>query len=153
MQLSSLWTRWLTPRAKTIRHTAACRTRERRFPLQLMQLEDRSTPAATHFGAVALTPPVAGTADGFTVEALNADNTVDTGYTGTVHFTSTDLAAMLPSDSTLIAGTGTGAFMATFETAGTQTITATDTVTSSITGTSNGVTVVAAAATHFAVSA
>src|SRR5205085_382082 len=69
---------------------------------------------------------------------------------GTVHFTSSDGAATLPANSTLTNGTGT--FNATLRTLGNQTITATDTVTSSIAGTSNAIAVSAAAATHFAVS-
>src|SRR5207245_1992475 len=78
-------------------------------------------------------------------------NNTDTGYTGTVHFTSSDGQAVLPSNSSLSNGTGT--FSATLETAGSQTITATDTLTASITGTSDTITVSAAAATHFTVSA
>src|SRR5207248_3213659 len=56
-----------------------------------------------------------------------------TAYTGTVHFTSTDPQATLPTDATLTSGTGT--FSATLKTAGSRTLTATDTVTGSITGT------------------
>ena len=66
------------------------------------------------------------------------DNLVS-GYTGTVHFTSTDNAAdvacaMLRSP---MASTTTSYF----NTAGTQTVTATDATDGSITGTSNNVTV------------
>src|SRR5207237_5883322 len=50
------------------------------------------------------------------------------------HFTSTDAAATLPANSALTNGAGT--FTATLNTIGNQTITATDTVDSSITGTS-----------------
>src|SRR5206468_3527099 len=87
----------------------------------------------------------------FTVTALDASNNPVTGYTGTVHFASSDGAATLPANTTLTGGTGT--FSATLRTAGAQTLTATDTVTTSITGTSNTITVSAAAATHFTVSA
>ena len=55
------------------------------------------------------------------------------------HFTSTDGAAVLPANSTLTNGTGT--FSATLKTVGTQTITATDTVTASITGASGTIVV------------
>ena len=106
---------------------------------------------ATHFAVSAPASATAGVAFNFTVTALDAGNAIDTGYTGTVHFTSTDGAGALPADSILTNGTGT--FSATLKTAGNQSITATDTVTSSITGTSNTITVAAAAATHFAVSA
>src|SRR4029077_2405448 len=72
------------------------------------------------------------------------------GYAGTVHFTSSDGQASLPANSTLTAGLGT--FSATLKTAGSQTITATDTATLAITG-SAAVTLSAATATHFSVSA
>ena len=84
----------------------------------------------------------AGTAFNFTVTALDQFNNTASGYTGMVHFTSTDSQASLPANSTLTNGLGT--FSATLKTVGSQTITATDTVTSSITGTSNTITVTAA---------
>src|SRR5262249_22572487 len=77
-------------------------------------------------------------------------NNPATQYAGTVHFTSSDGQAILPTDSTLTNGTGT--FAATLGTAGSQTLTATDTNTS-ITGTSGTISVSAANATHFSVSA
>src|SRR5205823_5656783 len=77
-------------------------------------------------------------------------NTV-TNYTGTVHFTTTDGQAVLLADSTLTNGTGT--FSVTLKTSGNQTITGTDTVTNTITGTSGNVVVSAAAATHYSVTA
>jgi len=87
----------------------------------------------------------------FTVIALEQNNnTTDSSYTGTVHFTSTDGAAKLPGDMMLTNGTGT--FSATFNTAGTQTISVNDTTSPGILGTSNLVTV-SAVATQFAVSA
>src|SRR5205807_75515 len=81
--------------------------------------------------------------------ALDQFNNTDTGYLGVVHFTSTDGAATLPGNSTLTNGVGT--FSATLKTAGSRTITATDTAVSSVMGTSNPITVSTAAATHFAV--
>src|SRR5205085_8419517 len=93
----------------------------------------------------------AGSAFSFTVTAQDQFNNTATGYAGTVHFTSSDGQAVLPSNSTLTSGTGM--FSATLKTAGAQTLTATDTVTSSITGTSNTIMVGAAAAIHFSVSA
>jgi hypothetical protein len=84
----------------------------------------------------------AGNAGSFTVTALNADGTTDTSYTGTVHFTSSDSMAGLPADySFTAADAGTHTFSATFKTAGTQSITATDTASTSITGTDGGITV------------
>ena len=55
-----------------------------------------------------------------------------TSYTGTVHFSSTDLHATLPADSQLSGGTGV--FSATFQTAGVQTLTASDATNSGING-------------------
>ena len=45
-----------------------------------------------------------------------ATNAMATGYTGTVHFTSSDGAAVLPANSTLTNGVGT--FSVTLKTAG-----------------------------------
>src|SRR5665213_141373 len=98
---------------------------------------------ATHFTVTAPANATAGTAFTATVTALDASNTATTGYTGTVHFTSSDPQAVLPANATLTAGAGT--FNVTYKTAGNQTLTATDTVTSSITGTS-GATIVSAGA-------
>jgi hypothetical protein len=93
----------------------------------------------------------AGVAQTFTVTALNADGTVDTGYSGTVHFTSTDPRAVLPANTTLTHGTGT--FVATLETAGLQSITATDTTTGAMTGYEALISVTPAAASQFVLSA
>ena len=110
-----------------------------------------SAAAATHFSVVAPASATAGTSFSFTVTALDGTNATDTGYTGTVHFTSPDGQAVLPADSTLTSGVGT--FSATLKTAGNQTITATDNFNASITGTSGSINVSPAAATHYAVSA
>src|SRR6266704_2095084 len=106
---------------------------------------------ATHFSVNAPSSATAGAAFSFTVAALDASNNPATGYSGTVHFSSSDGAVTLPVDSTLSSGTGT--FSATLKTAGSRTITATDTVSSSITGTSGAITVSPAAATHFTLAA
>lgn len=112
-----------------------------------------TTPAgsATHFSVTAPSTATAGTAFNFTVTALDQNNVTAAGYTGTVHFTSTDGSATMPANSTLTNGVGT--FSVALKKGGTQTITATDTVTSTITGTSNGIAVGAATATHFTFSA
>src|SRR5205085_1641773 len=67
-----------------------------------------------------------------------------TGYAGILHFTSSDGQAALPANSTLT--NGTGSFSATLKTAGTQSLTATDSVTAGITGSQSGITVNPAAA-------
>jgi Bacterial Ig-like domain (group 3) len=69
----------------------------------------------------------------------NAGTSVLTGYTGTVHFTSSDPAAVLPVDYTFIVGDGgRHHFVAKLNTSGSQTITAADTV---LKGTDSPVTV------------
>jgi hypothetical protein len=71
-----------------------------------------------------------------TVTIRDAANNIATGYTGTVHFTSTDPAAVLPANYTFVAAdAGTHTFTVTLNTGGTRSITATDTVTSSLTST------------------
>jgi hypothetical protein len=93
----------------------------------------------THLLVSAPSTATAGKAISFKVTALDASNLIDPNYTGTVHFTSTDVNAELPPDGKLTKGKGT--LSATLNTSGIQTITATDTVTSSITGTSNKISV------------
>ena len=85
-----------------------------------------------------------GTSFNITVTAYTPTGAVDTGYSDLVQFTSTDGAAVLPSSSTLT--NGTGQFPVTLNTAGTQTITATDTTFSTVTATSATVTVASAVA-------
>jgi hypothetical protein len=101
------------------------------------------TNAATHFLVTGPDSSLARQTIQVTVSALDAANNTSTGYPGTVHFTSSDTQAKLPGDSTLMAGTGN--FSVTFETAGTDTLTATDTAKGSITGMAS-VTVTTAAA-------
>src|SRR5439155_1300874 len=84
----------------------------------------------------------AGSAFNVTVTAKDAFGNTATGYAGIVHFTSTDGQAVLPANYTFVAGdSGTHIFSTILKTAGAQTVTATDTVTSSITGTTNSITV------------
>src|SRR5205085_1982790 len=89
-----------------------------------------SAASATHFAVSAPATATAAVPFSFTVTAEDAFGNTDTAYAGTVHFTSSDGASTLPANSTLTAGTGT--FSATLATLGAQTITATDTVDSSI---------------------
>ncbi len=108
----------------------------------------QSNPGATHFSVTASPSSLtAGSSTSITVTALDASGNVVTGYTGTVHFTSSDTQAILPPNSTLTNGTGT--FSVTLATAGNQTVTATDASVGSITG-STTVTVSAAAASKLA---
>jgi hypothetical protein len=81
----------------------------------------------------------------FTISALDAANNESTGYSGTVDFTSSDPQAVFAANPVTLTS-GTGQFKATLENAGSQSITATDAVTSSLTITSGSITVTAPAA-------
>jgi streptogramin lyase len=94
--------------------------------------------AASHFGIATPSGATVGVAFPFTLTALDPFGNTAAGYAGTVHFSSSDAGANLPADGTLAGGTGT--FSATLNTAGNQTLTATDTATSSVTGTSSPIT-------------
>lgn len=92
-------------------------------------------PTATHFAVFAFPRAGVGSQTGFTVVALDAANQPVRNYTGTVHFTSTDAGATLPADYTFTADDrGVHRFTATFATAGSQTLTATDMANSSLAG-------------------
>ena len=89
----------------------------------------------------------------FTVTAFDPYRNIATGYLGTVHFSSSDPDASLPTNYTFaVANAGTMTFSATLVTAGTQKLTATDTTTSTITGTESNITVQASAAQFLTVS-
>jgi hypothetical protein len=78
----------------------------------------------------------------FTVTAYDPYGNVATGYTGTVHFTSSDPRAVLPADYTFTAADlGVHTFTATFNTVGTEWLAATDTLNSSVTGIETGIVV------------
>ena len=91
-----------------------------------------SPAAASRFVISAPASSTAGIAFTITVTAEDAYNNTVTGYADTVHLTSSDAAAVLPANSTLTNGAGT--FSVMLDTGGSQTITAADTVNSSIAG-------------------
>jgi hypothetical protein len=94
----------------------------------------------------------AGNSFSVTVTADKSGGTVDTGYVGTVHFTSTDGQAVLPANYTFTAADqGKHTFTVTLRTAGTQKVTATDTAASSTSGTAT-IAVSPAAASRFVLS-
>jgi hypothetical protein len=94
----------------------------------------------------------AGTAGTFTVTARDPYGNTATGYTGTVHFSSSDAKASLPATYTFTtADAGVHTFSATLKMAGTQSLTATDT--SGLTGTDASITVNPAAASKFVLTA
>src|SRR5262249_45937699 len=91
--------------------------------------------SADHFTVSAPTSATAGSSFSYTVTAVTTTRGTDTGYRGTVHLTSSDALAGLPSDYTFTAGdAGAHTFAATLYTEGRRSVTATDTVTSAITG-------------------
>jgi hypothetical protein len=95
-------------------------------------------------------PTTAGVAHTFTVTLRDTYGNIAAGYTGTVHFTSSDAKVVLPANYTFTAADGgVHTFSATLKTAGTQSITATDTTTSNLTSTEGGIEVNAAAASKF----
>ena len=104
------------------------------------------TDPATHLSVTTPAAATAGVAFNFTVTALDALNNTAIGYSGTVHFTSTDSQAVLPANSTLTNGMGT--FSVTLKSGGSQTIAAADMVTASIKGTSNSIDVSPASAAN-----
>jgi hypothetical protein len=114
------------------------------------------TPAAvTHFNvALFPSPEQAGVSATFRVIARDAYNNTVTSYTGTVHFTTSDpnSAVRLPANYTFTSSDkGIHTFHATLVTAGTQSLTATDTVNSSISGSQTGIVITPAAMNHFRV--
>lgn len=97
--------------------------------------------ALDHFAISVAASANAGDVVSVTLTAKQADGSTFTGYTGTVHATSSDPAATLPANYTFIsADAGTKTFSFTLRTAGTQTVGFGDT-TLGTTITSSGITV------------
>jgi N,N-dimethylformamidase beta subunit-like protein len=106
---------------------------------------------ANHLVMAASAPAMtAGTSLGFTVTAQDQFGNTDRAYAGTLRFASSDTSpgVALPPDSTLT--DGNGSFSATLDRAGSQTVSASDTVRPAVTG-SFTVTVNPAPANHLAV--
>ena len=102
---------------------------------------------ATHFVINAPANAPNGVAISLTIVAEDAQNFAVSSYSGTVALTSTDAAATLPATVTFVHGKAT--VQVTFNTAGQQTLTATDSATSTLSG--SAITNVAApdVATHY----
>ncbi len=98
-----------------------------------------ASPVASQLLVSAPATAIAGTAFNLTVTAADSSGKTATTYSGSIHFTSSDGAAILPANSTLSSGNAT--FTVTLNTVSGQTITATDTSNSSIIGTSGTITV------------
>jgi FG-GAP-like repeat/RTX calcium-binding nonapeptide repeat (4 copies)/FG-GAP repeat len=94
-----------------------------------------------------------GAAHTLTVTALDTLGNVITGYTGTVHFTSSDPRAVLPADFTFAAtDRGTHTFTVTLKALGTQSITVADTARPGFVGAQERIMVNPGAVSRFQVS-
>ena len=109
-----------------------------------------STPAGVLVKAAAVnglsasfpTNTTAGVAQSLTVTAIDAYGNAATGYTGTVTFSSSDVQAGLPANYTFTSkDAGVHTFSVTLKTAGTQSITVTDTANAAFTTTQSGISV------------
>jgi FG-GAP-like repeat len=107
-------------------------------------------PASFEFFEVPTT--TAGAAYSFVVVALEASGSLATGYTGTVHLSSSDAQAALPADYAFTAADGgIHTFTVTLKTAGTQSISVADTAHPLLIN-SLSVTVAPGAVNHFVIS-
>jgi putative cell wall-binding protein len=109
------------------------------------------TQSTTHLSATAAATATAGKSFVVTVKALDGGGNVVTGYAGTVKLTSSDSTAVLPASSSL--SSGQHAFTVTLKTAGSQTVSATDTANAGLSGTTAAIVVSPAATTHLLVTA
>src|SRR5947209_1420813 len=125
---------WLSRAIRTLKRPANDdRAPLRSFRPRIEGLEERTLLASSLLlsGFPSLT--TAGAAGNLTVAAEQPDGSIDTAYTGTIVFSTTDAQADLPASYTFTADDqGVHTFSATLKTAGTQSLTATDTVTNSI---------------------
>jgi len=101
---------------------------------------------AARLGVTGITDPIVkGTASDVTVTAYDTHENVATSDNGTIKFTSTDTAAVLPSPDYTFTPTDNGTHTfpneVSFGTIGEQSITATDNVSGSISGTQTGISV------------
>jgi len=96
-----------------------------------------STPGTTtHLAVNSPASSTTGQALQFTVTAQDIFNATVTSYTDTVHFTSSDTAATLPSDYTFTSSdAGIHQFNVTFNTAGAQSLAVSDTTSTGVVGT------------------
>jgi hypothetical protein len=114
----------------------------------------KPAPASTFMVAGFPSPVTAGSAGGLAVTARDPYGNRATGYTGTVHFSSSDTRAALPGNYTFTAAdAGTHSFSATLKTAASQSLTATDTISAAISGSQGSILVNPAAASRLVLSA
>ena len=110
-------------------------------------------PARTLTATGLPSPRTAGAADPLTVRALDQHGNTATGYLGTVHLASSDPGAVLPADYTFTAAdAGVHKFSGlVLKTAGTQSVTVTDTANTALTWLGGGIVVTPADARTLAV--
>ncbi len=84
------------------------------------------TPASAAYFLVTAPPAITGSSVNVVVQAFDPYGNLATGYAGLVHIGSSDAKALLPQAAALIGGSGS--FAVTFNTPGSQTITASDSV-------------------------
>ena len=124
--------------AASYQFTASVKLGTATHPLTVPPVVVGPGPAASLAVTGLPTPSETGVPLPVTVTARDAYGNVATGYTGTVRFTSSDAGAALPADYTFTtADAGAHAFPGgvMFAHEGTQSVTATDTVNSAVTGT------------------
>ena len=107
------------------------------------------TPTAVHLTVSAPSSVNQNSSFSVTVTAIDGSGNVATTYGGIVKLTSTDPAAVLPSNSLLTNGTAT--FTITLATTGSQTLTAADTVIPTVTGTTASISVIHAVFPSFSI--
>lgn len=112
-----------------------------------------STAQIASFSVTGFPATTAGTTKSFTVTAKDAQGNIVSGYVGTVVFSSSDVKAGLPASYTFTAAdAGVHTFSATLKTAGTQSISVSDSSANTVAGTEGGIVVTAAAAAQFVIS-
>lgn len=112
-----------------------------------------STGSSDKLAVSASTSQTAGKSFSLTVTADTSSGSVDTGFTGTIQFSSSDGQAGLPGSYTFATtDKGTHTFTVTLKTAGSQSVTATDTSNPVVAGTVSGISVSPAAASQFVIS-
>jgi hypothetical protein len=122
-------------------------------PIDVGAFQAQPAGTATHFiiGSGSALAAVAHGSVSFTVQAVDDFGNLATGYTGKVHFTSSDPNANLPRDYTFTSGDqGSHTFSATLVTPGAQSLTVTDITSAAVHGSQQAAVVVVA--TQFVVS-
>ena len=113
------------------------------------------TPAAVMTLTVSgiASPAAAGAAQTATITVRGPNGSVAAGYRGTVHFTSTDRAAILPADYAFTAAdAGVHRFELTLTSTGTWSVTAADAASPGLSGTQHNIVVADSGATYHAIS-